>query len=70
MNLKSCPFCGSEARINVIEPHTHHLSTFMPDIILHEATVECTYCSCMIIVSGESKELAIINAINHWNKRI
>lgn len=29
--LKPCPFCGGEAVMNVIEPHTHEIATFIPD---------------------------------------
>lgn len=29
--LKPCPFCGGEAVIEIVEPHTHVLATFMPD---------------------------------------
>ena len=60
--LKKCPFCGGEAIINEIEPHTHIFSTFMPDY--EGATfIECSECTCG--VSGETRE----GAIEAWNRR-
>lgn len=59
--LKSCPFCGGEARIEVIEPHTHTLTTFMPDY-KGGAFIEC---KCGAAISGDTKDAAIAA----WNKR-
>lgn len=51
--LKTCPFCGGEAMIEVIEMHTHTLATFMPDCD-GRAFVEC---QCGAAISGERKLL-------------
>lgn len=59
--LKPCPFCGGEARIEVIEPHTHTLTTFMPDY-KGGAFIEC---KCGAAISGDTKDAAIAA----WNKR-
>lgn len=61
--LKPCPFCGSEAYIVEVKPHSHIIATFMPD---YEggAFVECTGCTCAL--SAESKEEAIVA----WNRRV
>lgn len=59
--LKSCPFCGREARIEVIEPHTHTLTTFMLDY-KGGAFIEC---KCGAAISGDTKDAAIAA----WNKR-
>ena len=60
--LKPCPFCGGEAMIEVIEPHTHTMATFMPD---YEggAFIEC---QCGAAISGETRNAAIAA----WNKRV
>lgn len=60
--LKPCPFCGGEAIINEIPPHTHYIATFMPDC-KGECFVECSKCSCMIGEDTRDK------AINAWNRR-
>lgn len=59
--LKSCPFCGGEARIEVIGPHTHTLTTFMLDY-KGGAFIEC---KCGAAISGDTKDAAIAA----WNKR-
>ena len=59
--LKPCPFCGGEAMIEVIEPHTHTLATFMPDCE-GRTFIEC---QCGAAISGET-EFAAIAA---WNRR-
>lgn len=60
--LKPCPFCGGEAVINTIEPHTHEFATFMPDYP-GSTFVECTGCTCAL--SGDTEE----KAIKAWNRR-
>ena len=59
--LKPCPFCGGEAMIEVIEPHTHTMATFMPD---YEggAFIEC---QCGAGISGKT----IDDVIAAWEKR-
>lgn len=59
--LKSCPFCRGEAMIEVIEPHTHTLATFMPDCE-GKAFVEC---QCGAAISGETRDAALAA----WNRR-
>lgn len=59
--LKSCPFCGGEVMIEVIEPHTHTLATFMPDCE-GKAFVEC---QCGAAIGGETRDAAIAA----WNRR-
>ena len=61
--LKHCPFCGGEAVIEIVEPHSHILSTFMPDYG-GGAFIECKKCTCAI--SAETKE----EAIEAWNRRV
>lgn len=60
--LKPCPFCGEEAVIQWIEPHTHTVTTFIPD---YEggAFIECTGCTAAI--SGKTKQ----ETITAWNTR-
>lgn len=60
--LKPCPFCGGEAIINEIPPHTHVIATFMPDC-KGMCFIECSQCSCGI--GEDTKELAI----ERWNRR-
>lgn len=61
--LKPCPFCGAEAIINTIEPHTHKLAAFMPD---YEGGtfIECNGCTCA--VSGKTDR----EAVEAWNRRV
>lgn len=61
--LSPCPFCGSKATINTIEPHTHIFLTFMPDYG-GSTFIECTGCTCG--VSGETLE----EAVEIWNRRV
>lgn len=60
--LKPCPFCGGEAVINTIEPHTHEFATFMPSYP-GGTFIECTCCTCAL--SGDTEE----KAIEAWNRR-
>lgn len=60
--LKPCPFCGGEAEIHIIEPHTHVLAKFMPDYG-GGTFIECHGCTC--IVSGAAE----YEAIELWNRR-
>ena len=61
--LKPCPFCGGEAIINEIEPHTHVFATFMPDYG-GSTFIECT--GCTYAISGQTKD----EAIAAWNRRV
>lgn len=60
--LKSCPFCGKEPFLRIVEKHTHVIAKFMPD---HNgsAFVECT--NCTAAMSGETVEEVTAT----WNKR-
>lgn len=60
--LLPCPFCGGEAILNIIPPHTHTIATFMPDCE-GEAFIECTECTC--ILAGRTAE----EVIEAWNSR-
>ena len=60
--LKPCPFCGGEAVIEIVEPHSHILATFMPNYG-GGAFIECQKCTCAI--SAETKE----EAVEAWNRR-
>ena len=60
--LKRCPFCGGEAMMNTVEPHTHSFATWMPDYS-GGTFIECSECSCGI--SGDTEE----EAISQWNTR-
>lgn len=62
MELKPCPFCGSDAILHTIEPHTHMLATFMPDYD-GGSFVECT--GCTACVSGDTED----EAVEAWNRR-
>lgn len=63
--LLNCPFCGGEAIINTIEPHTHiidKVAQFMPDY--NGGTfIECTKCTAAL--SGDTEA----EAISAWNTR-
>lgn len=61
-NLLPCPFCGGEAIIHTVEPHTHVIAKFMPDYG-GGAFIECKSCTCAI--SGETEQ----EAITTWNRR-
>ncbi|MCI9597897.1 MAG: hypothetical protein HFE75_11510 [Firmicutes bacterium] len=60
--LKPCPFCGGEALLRVIEPHSHKYAKFMPDY-QGGTFIECASCTCG--VSGETTE----EAVTQWNRR-
>ena len=60
--LKPCPFCGGEACMIEVEPHTHEIATWMPDYT-GGFFVECTNCACGI--SADTKEVAVAA----WNRR-
>lgn len=59
--LKPCPFCGGEAVIRTIAPHTHHFI----DMPAYEGGtfIECSGCTCA--VSGKTNK----EAIGAWNRR-
>lgn len=59
--LKPCPFCGGEAVLRYIKPHTHYIVD-MPDYG-GGAFIECTECTCGI--SAETED----GAIKAWNTR-
>lgn len=59
--LKPCPFCGSKATVQVIPPHTHKLTKWIPDCN-GEVIIECK-CGCSIMRDTEEE------AITHWNTR-
>jgi Lar family restriction alleviation protein len=61
--LLPCPFCGGEAIIDYVEPHTHFIAAFMPD---SEGAhfIECTGCTAAMS-GGPDRE----KAIAAWNKR-
>lgn len=61
IELKPCPFCGAEAVINTIEPHSHML-VLLPDYG-GETFIECTGCTCGI--AGETEH----EAVEAWNRR-
>jgi hypothetical protein len=60
--LLMCPFCGGTPTLQVIEPHTHGLATFMPD---HpgSAIIEC---GCEVGMIDETPE----KVISKWNRRV
>lgn len=61
--LKPCPFCGGEAYIVEVKPHSHIIATFMAD---YEggAFVECSDCTCAIAADTKAE------AIEAWNRRV
>ncbi len=62
IKLETCPFCGGEAILYEIEPHSHRLG----DIVIPfegEFFVECTSCACGL--SGATKD----DAVKVWNRR-
>lgn len=59
--LKPCPFCGSKATVQVIPPHTHKLTKWIPDCN-GEVIIECK-CGCSIMRDTEE------DAIKTWNTR-
>lgn len=62
--LKPCPFCGGEAMIEIGEPHTHEIATFMPDSAGY-VMISCSKCSCATMFDGQDVD----NAIAAWNSR-
>lgn len=66
--LKACPFCGGDAYIEIIPPHTHSqwLKEQLPDLpdCKGEAFVFCRECTAAI--SGDTTRIVI----ERWNKRI
>lgn len=63
-DLKPCPFCGGEAIIRIVEPHTHRIKR--ASILLDYpggAFIECNNCTCAM--SGET-EYEVVAA---WNQR-
>ena len=62
--LLPCPFCGAAAYLEVGEPHSHALATFMPDSAGY-VIVGCTKCSVMTMENGQD----IKAGIDNWNKR-
>ena len=63
--LKRCPFCGAEAYLNVIEPHTHSFRLGdwkMPDHT-GSTVVECTECNAGLIADTTDAVVA------EWNRR-
>lgn len=58
--LKPCPFCGGEAIMHTVEPHSHYFVN-MPDYP-GSTFIECVNCTCGISASTEqeAKEL--------WNR--
>lgn len=71
IKLLPCPFCGHTAMIDyTVEPHTHKIAKFMPDIDYYETFICCTHCSAGIAGKPEdSKEAAEKVAIKQWNTR-
>lgn len=68
--LLPCPFCGGEAFIEYIGPHTHIIAVAMPNKTDWSAFVQCTKCSCALAIGAESKKLAKGKAIKKWNNRV
>lgn len=63
--LRSCPFCGSSASMDVrlIEPSWWIACVMCDGINDH-------ICSCQIAVSGDTEQKAIECAIAAWNRRV
>lgn len=62
--LKPCPFCGGEAFLHEIPPHTHLIAKFMPDHMGSWA-VECGQPDCGTGLLRDGRE----DAISAWNRR-
>ena len=60
--LRPCPFCGGEAYMIEVEPHTHKIAIWVPDSV-GECFIECTNCTCAM--SANTKE----EAVAAWNRR-
>ena len=69
--LKPCPFCGADAYYDaLIEPHTHHFATLMPDVEGYTQFIACTKCPCGIYGKEcSTAEEAIESAVSRWNTR-
>lgn len=61
-DLKPCPFCGSEAQVNIVEPHAHSVATFI-SVFNGATSIECTLCGCAVLRGTEE------DAITAWNRR-
>jgi len=64
--LKPCPFCGSNATIMYVQPHSHSnklKEMGLPDCE-GEHFVECTGCTCAMAFENDRQEV-----IDGWNKR-
>lgn len=67
--LLPCPFCGGSVELNIIEPHSHFIATFMPDKISWSAYIECNNCSCAMGTDGDSELSVKQKVIEIWNTR-
>jgi Lar family restriction alleviation protein len=63
VELKPCPFCGSEPVIEVISPHGHILAAWMPDYP-GGAFIECPECGAGM--SGDTRQ----EIVDKWNRRV
>lgn len=59
-NLKSCPFCGGDAQMDVYNPWT------APQICT--ATVKCMICGAIVGVQCKSEEEARVAVVTKWNR--
>ena len=66
MELKPCPFCGGEAKLQIVPPHKH---TFLEKIGIDfpdcngSTFVGCAFCTCIISADTTNE------AIKAWNTR-
>jgi hypothetical protein len=61
--LSPCPFCGGQATIMYVPPHTHVFTDFMPDCD-GEYFVECGGCTAAMAGGSVLSETAAA-----WNRR-